>query len=389
MPKQITAAAIFGAVIGALVIVLAFQVDVPRTPNPTGAPPSPEQVSPLPSSPWIPLPAPLPQPPFPEPGEPGVVHEQPSEPISPPTSPPTIPQPPPTVAPPPSAAELLPLPAVTDNELAISASGASTFSSYLEAFVQRGGELEFDGTKLDALPQNAGGFPLLVADLIEAAIRTGNFGGVRAPLGIHEELLTAKVAWERTIPVRESAVAASKTIIAVDRLTLDLIERAYAVADGTLTRRAFEEHYEQYQATLDFYRKQFRSAGGVSYESPGRELSGLTKLLRVFGLSPEVARAVAAPFGGFITFTRSCSCIGGYALYLTPGYVPAPLTPAVLFLSYAVAATPAIFLNHAPVVGHWILGSYAPTPHPCLHDPPDCDPAGLPAIGNIITAGTS
>ncbi len=391
MGNRITAIAILGAVIGALVIMLAFQVDAPpRTPEPVGVLPPPAPL-PTPGFPWTPPSTPLP--PSPEPGEPGIPQEPPSEPMPPPAPQQPVPNPPPTTPPPggfpPPAAQLLPLPAVSDSELAISPNGASTLAAYLEQLAVRGSELAFDGAKIEALPKNTGNFPLLVSDLVEAAIRTGSFTGVRAPLATYEELITAKIAWEKTIPVQGNAVAVNKIIIGSDLLALDLIQKAYAVADNALTRSAFEDHYGRYQKTIDFYRRELRRGASVSYLAPERGVSEFEKFFRVLGLSPEIARAIGLQFGGLITAQFNCTCTGGYTIILTPAYAPVPVGTAIFFYYYWFLGSPLLFLNHAPFPGHWILGAYLPSPGTCRKGG-DCDPFGPnPFIGVIEMAGTS
>lgn len=385
MGNRITAVAIFGVVIGALVIVLAFQVDAPpRTPTaPSGQ--AGGSFTPPSGLPWIPPVSVLPsQPLSPEPVEPPSVSEPPAEPLPPPAQPQFPPAP---TGPSGPVSQLLPLPTVADGELALSQSGASTLAAYLEQLAARGGELPFDGEKINELPKNTGGFPLLVADLAEAAIRTGGFAGVRASLQIYEELITAKIAWEKTIPVRTAAVVVNKTVIGADLLTLDLIRKAYAVGDGTLSGPAFEAYYGRYQATVDFYRAKLRREGGVSYRAPERDSSEFMKLFRVFGLSPEIARAVGLSFGGFITAQFNCTCNGGFSIFLSPGYSPAP-GAFFIFYYYWFLGNPLLFLNHAPFPGHWILGDYLPAPGACRHDPPDCSPINT-YIGIIQMAGTS
>lgn len=276
-----------------------------------------------------------------------------------------------------SSSNLLQLPSVTDAEIAVDPSGARNLAAYLEYFVSHDKEIRFPQNGFDAALKTEGGAPFLPLDLVEVALNIGNFNMVHASLAAMREFVSAKIEFLKSIKVYGAAVGVSKTMIAMDRLTLQLIDKAFAVEQGTLTRAELEDFFQKYKATATFSHEEFEgSYGGLSWY---REESFFDKVADTLGLRPLLVRAAMVPFGGPIILTIPCSCSLGVGIKVGPP------KGGTFYLSVAFQASPAFFPFKAVHPKAFILGNYTPASIPC-----NALPACATIIPGVVTmAGTS
>jgi hypothetical protein len=295
----------------------------------------------------------------------------------------------PTPSPAPSVrqSDLLPIPDVPDSELIIQPDGVRAKDEYLNRFALTAAEIDFDFSRFSSVIRDEHGLFLLPQELITAGIADGGLARVLSSLYTLRDFIEAKVVFFRSIPVTGEAIEVNRSMIAVDKLTLLLIDRAVAAANGTLSLEDLSRYTEQYAATVAFYSEAFQRGEALGVGAPDL----FTRLLNHFSIfiSPvRTARAQSAglPFGGFITTIQECTCLAGYMMWLTPGYNPEPGT-YTFFISYATIASPLLYLYKVPLPGHWILGNYLPAPGPCTSGAL-CVPSGA-FIGIVSFAGTS
>lgn len=280
---------------------------------------------------------------------------------------------------------LLDAPFVSESDLAIGAGGFSDLVSYADFFASNVKNIAFDTKQFQSLLKDNNGIALLPADLIDRAISDGDFSSILPSLIVFKNFLPAKVAYLKTIKVAPAAKDISIYMVRADLLTLELIDRAFEVKQGKMDIKSFESYYARYNNTIAQYRSLLRKDFGLTF-SPN--LSFIKEFLARIGIAPERALAVAiVPFGGLITATQECSCLGGYTITLTPGYNATVPGTYIFFVSYPFASSPLLFLNKLPFSGSWILGNYSVTPGPCL-SAAACVPDGV-FIGTVVMAGTS
>ena len=319
---------------------------------------------------------------------PAIIRPQPSvgkvSPIALPTIPVPIPIFTPTITP--LTSDLLTLPTVNISELNIGAGGASNLPSFVSFFTENRTSIQFDLARFNTLLRREHNIPLLPVELIEKALADNNFAGIHESLVNYRDFLLAKINYLKSIPVKDAAVVLNQYMIGADRLTINLIDKAFEHESRLFTKFQLQDYLEKYLNTIAAYSQRFRSAGLTKSDyEPAAALHEFQKALAYF---VPVARAQAGtlPFGGLITIIEECTCTGGYLFYMTPGYIPAP-APGPIFISYATIASPLLFLNKMPFPGHWILGNYLLTPGTC-HSAALCVPVGG-FIGIVVMAGTS
>ena len=296
--------------------------------------------------------------------------------------PPAINIPLPTPAQPPITGEPLTFPAVLTSELLIAQDGVNSLAQYLEYFATSAKNINFDNAKFGEVLQAESSMILLPVDLIEKALNTNDFTGIHHSLDVEKEFLLAKIEFLKKIKVTGAAIKLNQYMIGADRLTLELIDKVFAVRSDSASKAALQSYLKKYSDTIEAYKEKFRGSSLSRTENSNI----FNKLFEFLGIIPEQAQAATLGFGGLITVIQECSCLGGYIMYLTPGFVPAPgIGP--MFISFATIVSPLLFLNKMPLPGHWILGNYLPTPGPCL-SAALCVPSGG-FIGIVTLAGTS
>lgn len=288
-----------------------------------------------------------------------------------------------------AAREVLPLPAVDVSELNIGSDGIAAAYAYLEYFALHAGEVSFDGAQFAALQKNSSGLPLLPSDLIEQGLAAGTLAGGADSLRIQRGFIAAKIEFEKKIRVTGEAISLNQLMISADILTIELIDRALAVAENKRSISELKDYYSAYQNTISAYRPSVARAA-LPPEENGNFAS---RVLRDLGFLPIIERALAVSlgFGGFIVETLPCTCPpAGYVITLTPGYL-VPGTPGAvkLYITYATISSPLLFLNKSPVQYRWVLGKHAPTPGTCWEfDPDGCFPIDF-WEGVVVYVGTT
>ena len=333
----------------------------------------------------------LPPPPF------SLYRDEPSVFVQPPkeTSPPQLPAPttssftdlskikdsvsPPTLIPP-RQDEILTLPEVVESDLVIDQAGVKNLQTYLEYFNAHSNEIIFNyGEKFASVLKDESGIPLFPVDLIEKASKENNFASIHNSLSIFEEFFSAKINFLKSIKVWGDALGINKTMIGLDKLTLDLMDKTLDFESGKITKADFEDFFKKYKATGLFYNFQFTEKFNASSSIQSRGF--INDLFALFGLT-KIARAFGFPFGGVILFTIPCLCSGGVSLIVT-----APIG-GNFYISFATIASPAFFLYRMLHPGALILGNFVIGSPGCWEPAIPCIPINFPLV-TITMAGTS
>ena len=282
----------------------------------------------------------------------------------------------PSVTPP--ATALLELPAISDAALNIVPDGPSQPIDYVESFAVGAFEgVEFDGARFANVLMDENNLPLLPQQLIERGVASGSFAELKSSLSVFRDFVVAKDGLVKSLPVSGEAIGVAKEIISFDTLTLLLIDKAIAAAEGKVSILEVKDFYQKFEATSDFRREKFlRSTGLISYGE-----SGLFRKIAKFLAGGNVALA-QVPFGTFIGPPIFCVCSVSFWIPTGPP-IPAPTGFLNAHLSWI--SSPAFFPFRALRPGAAWLGNYSGA-FTC-NQPPSCQPVG---IGNIpIIAGTS
>ncbi len=274
--------------------------------------------------------------------------------------------------------ELLPLPDVPDGAIAIDPSGAATRVEYLEYFNVHAGDIPFDKNKFNAVMKDKNGVVLFTQDLIDKALGDGDFQEVGNSLLVQKEFAEAEIVFLKSIKVTGDAIALDKKTIGVEELLVDLIDKSFAVASGSLAKNDFVAFYHQFMVTVGSERRQLVARSLMFHLSS--DDGWLTHAFQVFGTTVQ-AQAVSTPFGGEISVPIPCPCSAGVWIVVGPPF------PASIFVPFAFMATPLFYNYKSSVPGAWWLGLYSIEAQiPCLSGAA-CAPIG--SGGLIIMAGTS
>jgi hypothetical protein len=274
------------------------------------------------------------------------------------------------------------LPQVLDKEVSIDSSGIRTSREYLSYFSTHYRDIVFDDVRLDNTIKDENKIPLLPVQLAERVLGSGDISDVRDSLLIFKDFIKAKTSYEAGIKVYGEALVLNKRVIAFDKLTIDLIDKAIVTADGVGSKDDLKIFLQRFVATAS--REHDTLKNQVGYSITDNPLADTFKeALAFLGVNKAFA-ALAVHFGGLTTIVIPCPCSAGTLVTVGP-----PI-PAQLFVSIAWAATPAFFPFKALHPGAWWLGLYEPAPFPCLIfgiPPAGCVPIGAGAPP--IIAGTS
>lgn len=277
----------------------------------------------------------------------------------------------------PSVPAGLPLPLVLDGEMTISLQGIASTEGYLEYFAQnQTNGTAFDYTKFGQALKDGDGVTMLVPALLDKALSDKNFGAIHNSLLVQKEFTAAKLAFLKSVPVTGEAAELGRTMIAFDKLTLELIEDAFAVESGKLSAGELREILSLYDEAATLRHEQFVNESGLlASQYHGTIFYKLAKLLGLV----DVAFAQVM-FGGPITFTHPCTCPPtGIQIF-----VGAPVGGAY-YLTTPFLASPLFFPFRAPHIGAFILGLFTPVPLSC-DVIPLCVGSFFPPV---IMAGTS
>lgn len=276
--------------------------------------------------------------------------------------------------------DTLSLPEIPDSSLHIVQGGPSDTASFIESFaVNSFGGVEFDGAKFRNIIVDENNLPLLPQRLVEKGIAEKNFAPLKESLVVFREYTLAKQKFAQSLEVSGGAIRAAKEIVGFDALTVELIDKAIAVADGKEQIASVEEFYKRFQATSNLYHNQLLQEAGLAAHEPPSLIKRITEFLSV----KEVAHAQVG-FGAFVTYPVFCTC--SYSYWITmAGPAPPPLGSVVA--SVAWMATPAFFPYRSIKPGAAWLGTYTGASSCVMYIGYGCTTIGQ---GNIpIIAGTS
>ena len=276
--------------------------------------------------------------------------------------------------------ETLTVPVLEDAEITFALDGAKTPQSYAEYFVEHRSEIQYDITLLNSIPKDAYGVITLPEDLIDNAITAKDIASIHDSLLRYSAFFEAKIQYEKRIPTAPSFAAFSKAVIGIDMLTRSLIDQAFSVEQGKSSFEDLKKYRDAYVATITATRDSFALGSN-------EKATKFFAWLKSFFGPPVYAAGLTNGFGGLITVIQECTCLGGYIMYLEPGYAPTGPSVYPIFISYATMASPLFYLNKSAVPDFWILGNYVLTPGPCL-SAALCFPDGV-FTGVVTMAGTS
>ncbi len=278
----------------------------------------------------------------------------------------------------PTPKERLELPLVPTSELAVDATGAKDFSTYMDQVILLSQNITFSHERFFSVSKEAGGTMLFAEDLIDKALKENNFPKYKNSFAIMKEFSDYKISTIKGIKVTGEAIDINQKAMAFEKLKLELLGEAERLADNKITRSDFDSYYKKYNNTVFYYLEQ--SKGKYSGLAGKKNQGFWAGLADVFGLRKVAEAFLPLPFGGLISVTLVCPC--NFGLSITVG----PPVPGKFFISGFGSR---IFPFFKPLPGSWILGDYSATPVPCLEPaPPICVPIDG-SQGVVIIAGTS
>jgi len=292
------------------------------------------------------------------------------------------------VSPPSITSTLLALPAVLDSELTVSSDGAVNTRDYLTYLVLHAQDAKFDFTKLGEIVTSTDTAPPSLTRFIDQALTSGNYAAVKDKIAILRELDMGKIGLEGNIKVATSGIEVARNAMALDKLTLDLIDRFTELQTGTLSRSEFDDFYGKYKNTVAFYARQFLGGAGILAKNDSGQNGNydfVSWISHLFGLNN---RAEASPplIGGMVSIYTPCTC-----LYLMAAAYGAILVGPPDPGTFAISPFSMLYMNYMPFSGHWVLGLDVPVPIPCLEQALFiCVPSILPGtLGPVLIMGTS
>lgn len=273
--------------------------------------------------------------------------------------------------------EILELPVPKEEELAVDTRGARNFDSYLDQFILKATNIGFPYQRYNLIAKDENGIVLSPERLVQKALQENDFSRLEESFAITKEFLIYKVNDLLQIKVTGDAISINKLVIGFDKLTIELMNQATAVARGKENLTNFESYYQKYNHTADYYAGEIlKKQGGVALRKSGNLLA---RIIDDLGLR-EIAYAATKPFGGKISMVVLCGCELGLMVH-----VGDPVGGTFFISSYSSR----IFANFAPIMNRWILGNYK-SGSPTCSEP---TPGGCVLIeegeGTVTIAGTS
>jgi hypothetical protein len=273
---------------------------------------------------------------------------------------------------------LLTIPTIPDSQITINPEGVATIIDFLEYFNTHYSAVAFSAQNFSGVLRsgNGTGTVLFTDELINKAIADNNFAEIHNSLQVQENFTNAEINYLRSIKVTGDAVATDKETIGFEDLTLDLINNAFAVEAGTMSKGSFLNYYQSFNATAVLANQQLMGTVVLASKHLAPKSSNM------FGPTALAQGVTGLPFGGIdILPPIECSC--DLAILIEIG----PPAPASLFVPDIFLASPFFFPFKSTIPGSYWLGLYLPAPIPCNAGLTSCAPVG--AGGAVIMAGTS
>lgn len=245
------------------------------------------------------------------------------------------------------------MPDVSDAELTIDAAGASSSLAYIIFFNNHYKDIVFDGNQFSTVLKDENGIPLFIPSLAGKAIADNNFSEIKNSIIIQKKFANAEIVFMRSIKVTGDAIILNKKAIGAEELTVDLADKALAVASGAASQKEFGDFYASFSLTASqangWYVDTMRALASAQKNSPTN--NPFSFLWDTLGLG-AVAHA-QVPFGGPVLAIFPMPFLFGS--YVTIG----PPVPTIVFVPWAFLASPLFFPTKTFAVGSWWLGLYS------------------------------
>jgi hypothetical protein len=259
--------------------------------------------------------------------------------------------------PPASQIKPLALPVVPDSELAVDPTGAASPLEYMIAFNTNYKNIAFDAGRFDSVLKDENGIPLFIPSLIGKAVAEKNFAEIKNSLEVQRDFADADIAFMESVKVASGTVAFDKEVVGTEKLTVQLADRALAVASGALSQEDFNAFYGSFlktaaQENADYVvdMKAFSLALPQQEKWPYDLFSEISPV--------AYAQLALIPFGGPV--------INIVPLLLDYIVTIGPPWPAQLNVTFAFLASPMFFFYKSLVVGSCWLGIYLPPGTPIM-----------------------
>jgi hypothetical protein len=270
------------------------------------------------------------------------------------------------------------LPRVADSELTLHPGGIESIEEYLVRFGERAAEITFSQSEFDRLAKADGVF-LLPLELAEKSVEAKSLAETEESLRVHRDYLGRKIEFLKNIPVSGEAADLNRKMIALDRLTLELVDRTLAGGDWAGIAAYAERYKKTALGEHGSLMAKARKLGLLRTEERGF----LAEVLEGLGLF-EIVRAATPPIpiGGPMITRMPCGC-PPFGVAVTVG----PPMGGFVYLTAPFMASPAFFPYKNPA-GRYILGLYTATPLTCNFPDPFTYCLAIWA-SPVILAGTS
>jgi hypothetical protein len=247
----------------------------------------------------------------------------------------------------------LPLPNISDSELIIDARGVSSTMAYVVFFNDNYKNIVFDSVRFDAVLKDKNGVPLFVPALVEKALTDGNFSEVKNSLLVQKDFANAEITFMKSIKVTDKETYFNKQAIGMEKLTVNLADKALAVASGSMPQKELSDFYAAFLATAARVNGRYiNEVQTTSFLLQKETLLG--KILSPFLTYFSPVAHAQTPFGGPVLAIIPDPVLQG--AHITVG----PPIMAEVFVPWAFLASPLFFSTKTLAVGSWWLGLYEP-----------------------------
>jgi len=225
-------------------------------------------------------------------------------------------------------------------------------------------QIKFDRTRFAKLIKDSNGYPLFATQLVEKLLTSPSSPGIASSLSIIRDYTVSKIAYQSSIPVSGVVKNVNKTMIAMDKLTIDLIDHAINYLEKKISADSLQSYFDSYKASAVYQGRQMSK--NISQSMSIKDYSLAESLLDQFGLRKIAQAAGLTPFGGQInSITAVCVCTG---LMLDVSLIPNGDSTTMMLL-WETLASPLLYLYKAPLPQSYLLGHYIEASIPCLQAP--------------------
>lgn len=276
----------------------------------------------------------------------------------------------------PAPNEMLALPDVPESDISIDKNGVSNSLDYMEYFVTHGTEINFSNEDFQSFPKDEKKIPLSIMGFVDKVLGDNSSENNEAARASLAKYLLAKIVYLKSIKVNGPAVALSREMIAADRVSLSLVDRAFSAKKGEMPRTEFDDYYSKYKNTVTSIHSDL--VAEAQSLTLGKSGNLFWRLAGVFGLG-RIAFAAPLLVGGPVLVTIPCTC-APWGVEIIVG----PPMKGVFYLTATFMASPLFFPYRQTQPGSFDLGLAVLPPMPC-----NVDPSCLVMAAPIILDGTS